>query len=151
MHLVGRSAVGDPAFVAFDDAGDGGLVEFELLGDPGLLVAVEFDPAVDQAVAVGGGPGAGGGGLWLSWRGLLGLGFRILDFRFWISDLGFEIAGENWPRMNAGDTDRRVGALWFWQYLYICIVYVKRGVVDPENWPTVEENGPTLKWQFLEV
>jgi len=58
--LLGRPAVGDPAFVAIDDAGDGGLVEIELVSDPGLLVAFKFDPAVDEAVAVGGGPGAGG-------------------------------------------------------------------------------------------
>ena len=50
--------MGDPAFVAVDDSRDGGLVEAELVGDPGLFVTVEFDPAVDEAVAVGGGPGA---------------------------------------------------------------------------------------------
>lgn len=54
------STLGEPALVALNGAGDGGLVDIELLRDPGLCVAVELDPVEDETVAVGGEGGGGG-------------------------------------------------------------------------------------------
>lgn len=63
--VLAGAAVGNPALIAIDDAGDGGLIEAHFGGCPGLAAAFEFDPAVDEGVAVGGGPGAGGGVGWV--------------------------------------------------------------------------------------
>ena len=121
--LLSGSAAGDPAFVAIDDAGDGGLIQVELLGDPGLFVAVEFDPVVDETVAVGGGPGA------VAVRrgsGLGGFGTRGFRDRHGTFLLRKNVAGRESGGMATKNTKRHEGRKR--RILYKRTVYVKRFV-----------------------